>query len=245
MHAGDGAPDLTALAPGDRWVGRMGCDQGSAAGKDGQDLGGTAIIAPEDGFVLAGRRWAVVDVDIAKRTIQVVPGRGRQHIAFNSSGIALHPRVVARMRDILAGRHDVSLLLDAAGARALKCAQAAYGHLNLDHTTITGQERAAVWTWLGGAANRALADLLCASGSHGDPFGVGVDLSGCGGDPACALRQAASCSDGALRAWLGEIALPIPGKYDHLVPIDDLVDQYIQRDIDVPAARAWLATQGA
>ena len=204
------------------------------------ELPPTCVVAPEDGFVLAGRRWRVVQVDMYRREILVVPGGGKSTIRFDGDPIALHDRVVERMRSILAGRTDIGQLLDVPAARAMAEARAAYEHLNLDACAVTGDRDCIAWTWKGGATNRAIADLLRAADVAAEAFEAGVIFSSKDGG-VTEMAAVRGVSDAALRVSLMAQALPMPGKYDHLAPVEQVLCQYMQRDIDVCYARQWLS----
>lgn len=199
----------------------------------------TLILAPGDGLTLAGRTWRVIDVDMTKRTIEVVPGRGEKPLGFGGRGQLLHQRVVDQMRSILDGSVDVLAMLDKAAVRSLQGACAAYQHLDLRARWHTGATRPILWTWLSGCANLALAELLAAAGARATTFDVGLACEG-SVDVVDLLKRAMSVSDEALHTHLANCGLPIPGKYDHLAPAEELVRQHMERDIDLTAARLWL-----
>lgn len=61
----------------------------------------TAVPRPGDCFLLAGRRWEAIEIDVAREEISVAPARGRRLTLFSGSGGNLHPRVRQMMRYML------------------------------------------------------------------------------------------------------------------------------------------------
>lgn len=79
----------------------------------GQPIGSLPAIdppPPNDHLLLAGRRWRVVDVDVRREEIHVVPSKGRKSSRFHGSGGNTHDKVRQMMRDVLLGSKAINYL---------------------------------------------------------------------------------------------------------------------------------------
>lgn len=204
---------------------------------DGRRVG-TVDGAPlvEHHLILAGRRWRVRDVDQTGKTVYVIPAHGKSRTPFAGGGGLLHPRVVARMREVLGSDQPIAYLNDA-GARLLEKARvtASTARVCTDGFVPLDLKTTAVMTWAGTRTTDTLRALLLASGIEAVDVGVALVIKQPADDVRRRLGQlmASSVPDAfVLTALRG----PPPGKYDSF--LDDPLKHALlrQRWLDLPAA---------
>ena len=111
-------------------------------------------------ILFAGRTWLVEDIDEEQKTIFVVRSGGGAPPLFSGGAGRTHTRVHQRMHQLFESS-DIPPFLDEVARRFLVEGRANYSERNLANDFMVDQGREVVLlTWLGDAANEALACLL-------------------------------------------------------------------------------------
>ena len=127
-------------------------------------------------ILFAGKTWRVEDIDEEQKTIFVVRSGGGAPPLFSGGAGRTHTRVRQRMRQLLE-KTDVPPFLDTTAQRFLQQARANYGARNLSQEFILDQGRTLfLLTWLGDAANEALACILMRRGFIATAGGPGIEV---------------------------------------------------------------------
>lgn len=127
-------------------------------------------------ILFAGKTWLVQDIDEPQKTIVVVRAGGGTPPLFSGSAGRVHTRVRQRMRQLLEST-EVPPYLDEVAKRFLAEARANYAARGLAETFVVDQGNGTLLlTWLGDAANEALACLLHRRGYTASAAGPGVEV---------------------------------------------------------------------
>jgi ATP-dependent Lhr-like helicase len=206
---------------------------------DGQRIGAVAEPPPPGHhLLLAARRWAVVDVDLRRQAVYVVPSRGYKPAIFRSGGGDVHREVARRMQTVLAAT-DPYAYLDptAAGLLAEARGTAARTGVCRDRLVTLGHRSAAVMTWAGSIATGTLEAMLKAEqvGVVNHDVGLQVDRSAA---DCRAILARLTATPPAATAFADHLTGGAAGKYDHLLGDDLRREVRVRRRVDVPAALA-------
>ncbi|HND51362.1 MAG TPA: 3'-5' exonuclease, partial [Pirellulaceae bacterium] len=130
---------------------------------DGREIGTLASRfqpLPGNHFLLAGRRWEALEVDLQAGEIRVRPAVGRKSPKFSGGGGEIHPQIRAEMKRALESRDSFSYL-NTAGRRFLELARASYRELvSPDSPFIDLGPQGCLWlTWTGTRIQRTLMAL--------------------------------------------------------------------------------------
>lgn len=127
-------------------------------------------------ILFAGRTWIVEEVDEKQHTIVVVPARGGSPPLFSGSSGRTHTQVRLRMRQLLESS-DIPVYLDDVAKQFLAEARSNYERRNLSREAVIDQgDTVLLLTWLGDAANEAIACLLSFLGFPANAAGPGVEV---------------------------------------------------------------------
>jgi ATP-dependent Lhr-like helicase len=127
-------------------------------------------------ILFAGKTWFVEQIDEAQKTIYVIRTSGGVPPLFSGSTGRIHTRVRQCMRCLLES-NDVPLFLDEVARRFLAEARQGYADRNLGSTFFIDQGKVLyILTWLGDAANEAIACLLIRRGFIATAAGPGVEV---------------------------------------------------------------------
>ena len=127
-------------------------------------------------ILFAGKTWFIEEIDEIQKTIYVIRASGGVPPSFSGSTGRTHTQVRQRMQNLLES-NDVPSFLDEAARRFLTEARKGYTARNLGHTFFVGQGRVVyILTWLGDAANEAIACLISWRGFIAAPAGPGVEV---------------------------------------------------------------------
>lgn len=128
-------------------------------------------------ILFAGKTWIVEEVDDRQKTIFVMRTRGGVPPLFNGGGGRTHTKVRQRMRDFLESSGPAPAFLDATAKRFLDEARANYRRFRLHEAFVVDQGREMIlMTWLGDAANEAIACILGFSGLTAHATNVGIEI---------------------------------------------------------------------
>lgn len=120
---------------------------------------------PGDHLLLAGRRWRVVEVDLHREEIQVIPSRGRKPSRFHGAGGDLHDKVRVTMRDLVLGDKPILYLNSTANEWLAQArANADRAELAKNPWHCISQNQSYVFAWRGTRIQRTLLLLAQAVG---------------------------------------------------------------------------------
>ena len=146
---------------------------------NGEELLGTLEILPrvDDHLLFAGRRWKVVEVDIDKRQVRVVPARGVRRPKFTSAGGEIHPHVREKMKQVLSDtKHyayldeEAAALLEDARAEARRAGVCERQFIDL------GSRKTAFMTWTGTRIQETTQAILNHNGIGSYDHGIALEL---------------------------------------------------------------------
>ena len=147
-----------------------------ASGKSLGTLPVSQMLTVGQRILFAGRTWKVEDIDDEQKAIYVSSAAGGAPPLFSGGAGRTHTRVRQRMRQLLESNEQPAYLDDVA-RRFLAEARASYKARNLTSTYALDQgHEVLLLTWLGDAANEAIACLLRCSGFVTSPAGPGVEV---------------------------------------------------------------------
>lgn len=128
-------------------------------------------------LLLAGKTWRVEEIDDPQKTIFVVRSGGGAPPLFSGGAGRTHTRVRQRMRELLESKAAPPADLDEVARRFLAEARDDYAARNLLREFVVDDgQQVFLLTWLGDAANEALACLLMRRGFTATAGGPGVEV---------------------------------------------------------------------
>jgi ATP-dependent helicase Lhr and Lhr-like helicase len=147
-----------------------------AGGKFLGTLPVSQMLTPGQRILFAGKTWVVEDIDDQQKTIHVVRTRGGVPPLFSGGAGRTHTRVRQRMRQLLEST-DVPTYLDSTAERFLAEGRAHYAAKRLaDNLVLDQGYEVLLLTWLGDAANEAIACILRQRGLTAHVAGPGVEV---------------------------------------------------------------------
>ena len=162
---------------------------------------------------------------------------------FMGHGGRVHTRVHQVMRELLSGTGKRPYL-DATAQRFVDEGRAAYQRLDLaQRTLLVRGSQAYLFTWLGDAANEAIAGMLGSAGFTACPCGPYLNVSLGIRDPDALIRclKALSLDDEPdLDLVLVDAKALAREKWDWALPERLLRHSYASLHVDIPEAMAWL-----
>lgn len=193
-------------------------------------------------ILFAGRTWLVEDIDEEQKTIFVVRSGGGAPPLFSGGAGRTHTRVHQRMRQLFESS-DVPPFLDEVARRFLAEGRKNYTERNLANDFVVDQGREVVLlTWLGDAANEALACLLRRQGYSANAAGPGIEVvkrdSGAEGI-VDALIDAAVDEPPPLDMLLADVRNLQREKWDWALPDGLLRKAYASLYLDLEEALSW------
>jgi len=193
-------------------------------------------------ILFAGKTWRVEEIDEPHKTIVVARARGGVPPLFSGGAGRTHTRVHQRMRELLAGA-SLPPFLDGVASRFLEEGRAAYAARNLELEYSIDQGREVILlTWLGDAANEALACILRRRGFTVSPAGPGIEVikgTAAVEDIVSALIDAAVDEPPPLDILLADIKNLQREKWDWTLPPPLLRKAYASLYLDIPEALEW------
>jgi ATP-dependent Lhr-like helicase len=146
-----------------------------AGGKSLGTLPVSQVLTIGQRILFAGRTWKVEDIDEEQKTIHVSRAAGGAPPLFSAAAGRTHTRVRQRMRQLLEG-DELPAYLDEVARRFLAEGRANYRARSLPTPTFWTRGEVLLLTWLGDAANEAMACLLRRRGFVAAPAGPGVEV---------------------------------------------------------------------
>lgn len=194
-------------------------------------------------ILFAGRTWRVDTIDEQTKTLHVTPAGAGAPPSFRSDGGRTHTQVRQRMLALYRS-HDALPFLDATAQRFLDEGRKEFVALALaDRVLLTQGSHTLMLTWLGDAANEAIACLATAAGLPATADRIGVEF------------EQGTLSSAQLTAALGDIAFrTLPDldtlladarnlcrqRWDHLLSPRLLRRSYASSHLDMNEAMTWL-----
>ena len=216
-----------------------------AGGKTLGSLPVTQMLTVGQRILFAGKTWRVDEVDESQKTIYVTRTSGGVPPLFSGGGGRTHTCVRQRMRQLLE-ENEVPAFLDEAAKRFLAEARACYRRMELSSQVVVDQgSEVMLLTWLGDAANEAIACLLIRRGFTATPSGPGVEVLKGGRtteELLNALIDAAVDEPPPLDMLLADVQDLQREKWDWALPDRLLRTAYASQYLDLEQALAWAKT---
>jgi ATP-dependent helicase Lhr and Lhr-like helicase len=194
-------------------------------------------------ILFAGETWRVEDIDEEQKTIFVTRAGGGAPPLFSGGAGRTHTRVRQRMRELLEST-AVPPYLDEVAKRFLAEARANYAARGLASKFLVDQgSEVLLLTWLGDAANEALACILMRCGFTATAGGPGVEvLKGqhAAQDILDVLADAGVDETPPLDMLLADVANLQREKWDWALPPPLLRKAYASQYLDLDEAADWV-----
>lgn len=214
-----------------------------AGGKTLGTLPVDQVLTPGQRILFAGKTWRVDEVDEEQKTIYVTRTRGGVPPLFSGGVGRTHTKVRQRMRDLLSNAAPIPFL-DPVAQRFIAEGRNAYARNELDTEYVLDQGREVLlMTWLGDAANEAIACLLLRQGFAAAPAGPGVEvLKGEHSTQSVldALADAAIDDVPTLDALLADAKNLEREKWDWALPASLLRKAYGSLYLDLQEGLSWI-----
>ncbi|WP_267225822.1 DEAD/DEAH box helicase [Dyella silvae] len=196
-------------------------------------------------ILFAGRTWLVESVNDSDKTIFVTPSKGGAPPLFSGTGGRIHSRVRQRMRELYRGSGLVRFL-DPTAQRFLDEGRLAYQGLALDERWLVDQgPYCLLLTWLGDAANEALACRLSAAGLPSALAPLGVEVTKGDLRTEVIIERVMALAHEAMPGvddLLAEAKNLQRQKWDWALPPKLLRATYASLNLDLDEAQGWLAS---
>ena len=187
------------------------------------------------------------EVDDAQKTIYVTRAFGGVPPLFSGGPGRTHTRVRQRLRDLLRGE-DVPAYLDVTAQKFLSEARDEYERQGLEKKVVIDQgHEVMLLTWLGDAANEALACLFLRRGFTAMAAGPGVEVHKKAGgvqEVLDVLDDLAVEEAPELDILLEDVKNLAREKWDWALPDGLLRKAYASQYLDLPEAAEWLKAVG-
>ena len=188
-------------------------------------------------MIFAGRRWAVVSVDMKRKLIDVSPAKGGRVPAFGGEGLPVHGEIRREMKRIYCDGVVPPYLDQTAGA-FLSEGRADFRAMRLgERSVIEIGEGCLIFPWTGTLASYSLALILNDLGVKAAVEGVCISVSDansravenalrelCEGDPPSAVELA------------GTVENKVVEKHHPLLTEDLLTRDYASSRLDITGA---------
>lgn len=198
-------------------------------------------------ILFAGKTWFVDEIDEAQKTIFVTRTKGGVPPIFSGGAGRSHTKVRQRMKALLES-DEMPVFLDEVAKRFLTEAREAYSAHSLASTQIVDQGREVqILTWLGDAANEAIACLLRRRGYTANAAGPGVEVmkgEQSTEDIMDALIDAGVDDPPPLDMLLEDVSNLQREKWDWALPDDLLRKAYASLYLDMDEALNWTKLLG-
>ena len=207
-------------------------------------------VAPDQHIIFGGSRWKVLDVDIEKKAIYVVPAKGGKPPVFLGGGMSVHDSVRQEMLKVyLSGDYRIEAegkkidFLDASATNLFSEGLTSFRDLKLQNKRVVSHgQYVYLIPWMGDKIVNTLTMLLVRAGYKANSFRgvIEVDDSSHSSLTNClndfVEEERVSNTDLAKLS-----ANKHTEKYDHLLPEGLLDEGYGAKAFDVSATREWIA----
>lgn len=198
----------------------------------GQQLGTIPIdypVLPDSLMIFAGRRWRVVSVDTAAKTIELVPSRGGTSPLFLGAGAAVADRVRMKMRELYEGS-ETPIYLDQQAAELFAEGRAAYRQIGLgESSVIEDGKNTLLFVWRGSKACSTLSVMLTALKVRHSVEAMTIN---------CADIERSELL--STLAVIASMPKPTPLELARIAPVQnvDLYDEYLSESLLIDSAAA-------
>jgi ATP-dependent Lhr-like helicase len=193
-------------------------------------------------ILFAGKTWRVEEVDDEQKAIFVSRAGGGTPPLFSGGVGRTHTRVRERMRQLLES-NEVPPYLDATAARFLNEGRAAYARRGLAESFVVDQgSELVLLTWLGDAANEALACLLQFHGIASTAGGPGIEVPKhheSADEIVAVLLEVGASAAPSLENLLADAKNLQREKWDWSLPDSLLRKTYASLRLDIDEALTW------
>lgn len=193
-------------------------------------------------ILFAGKTWRVEEIDEKQKTIFVARAPGGAPPLFSGGAGRTHTKVRQRMRALLES-NDVPSYLDETARRFLSEARKAYATKRLATEIVVEQGSEVLFlTWLGDAANEAVACLLLRRGFNAAASGPGIEVikgTHTTDEVIDALIDAGIDGVPPLDVLLADVSNIEREKWDWALPESMLRRTYASLHLDLEGARSW------
>ena len=194
-------------------------------------------------ILFAGKTWIVEMVEEPQKVIFVKRASGGAPPLFSGGSGRVHTKVRQRMRDLLESSDKV-VFIDEVAHRFLEEARFNFRALNLASECLVDQgHELLVVTWLGDAANEALACFMNQRGFSSAPSGPGIEVVKGGrtvDNILDALLDAALAQQPSVNELLKGARNLEREKWDWALPPELLKKAYASLNLDIHEAKRWL-----
>ncbi len=209
---------------------------------DGRTIGSLSALylpQPGDHFLLGGRRWQTIEVDVGRGEILVKPATGKKPPKFTADRERdIHPRIREEMNKVLCGESEFNYL-DDTGKYFLADARTAYRNAGLIQCPVLAlAANTCLWfTWTGTSVQRTLMLMADRAGLRAVDAGIAIQLAG----PTHEVVSALAAEAGRLTSADDLVAdLPMFGwrKFDCHLSEELLRQSYATDMLDLEGARS-------
>jgi len=215
-----------------------------AGGKALGTLPVSQMLSAGQRILFGGRTWLVEEIDTPHKTIHVCATKGGAPPLFNGGGGRVHTKVRERMREIYRSNSQLGYL-DEIARRFVDEGRMAYGELALDQRLLIDQGgHVLLMTWLGDAANEAIACLVMSRGIRAYSGRLGVEITKAGkslDEIENALADIASEPAPTLGVLLAQAENLAREKWDYLLSPNLLHITYASSNLNIEEGLGWLA----
>ena len=145
---------------------------------------------PGDHFLLAGRRWQVIEVNLRQAEILVRPAVGRKPPKFAGGGGEIHARIREEMRRVISNDADFEYL-DATGSEFLRDSRSAFRDAGgLESPLVATGDRTCLWfTWTGTRVQRTLMMIADRTDVQASDRRIAIEFPGTPENVAAAMLR--------------------------------------------------------
>jgi len=194
-------------------------------------------------ILFAGKTWIVDMVDEAQKVIFVNTATGGTAPLFSGGSGRAHTKVRQRMRQLLESDEEI-VFIDAVAQRFLEQARFHFRALNLASECLLDQGRELlIVTWLGDAANEALACFMRQRGLTAAASGPGIEVTKASpniDNILDALLDAALAEQPSVSELLENAKNLEREKWDWALPPDLLKKAYASLHLEIEEAQRWV-----
>ena len=199
-------------------------------------------VLPGMHLVFAGKRWRVLDVDMAAHRITVEPSLAGKAPTFGGGGRLLHRAVVEAMREVYVVER-VPRYLESSASELLREGQRQFTDLGLaTEWAVPLGAQTMLFPWIGGRALNALGLALSGQGLEIEPGDIHLVANAARADVVdCVKALATKPAPDALH--LVEGGARETEKYHALLDAPLLSADYASARLDVEGAWGWVRTR--
>jgi ATP-dependent helicase Lhr and Lhr-like helicase len=190
-----------------------------------------------DHFLLGGRRWQVSEIDTDRREIMVKRSRGKKPPVFLGGNRDVHPRIRAKMRDVLLSDRIIGYLDDTAkGILSDARKTASVSSLGQSNFVAISTARCYWFTWTGSRIQRTLMLLASSMGLRAKDQEIAIEFEDL--SPTEVAAKFLAIEEGNIDSMVLVRQLPSKQfrKLDELLSEDLLTESLAADYVDIPGA---------